>query len=124
MAVSSGNPNTQTPIKTVRTSASDSLLGQFVTLPTAFKNASKELASKEEYVGKLESLKQFSIKQLQEAAQILAQLNRYLIKPEKRLLLTSAIVAQVYAVMARQYQLYQTNISSLPEHPDRRHRPL
>lgn len=120
MAVSSENSNTQAPIKMVRTSASDSLLGQFVNLPTAFKNAVKELSSKEEYIAKLDGLRQYSIKQLQEAAQMLAQLNRYLIKPEKRLLLTSAIVAQVYAVMTRQYQVYQTNLSSLPESPDRR----
>jgi hypothetical protein len=120
MAVSSGNSTTQTPIKTVRSSASDSLLGQFVNLPTAFKSAGKDIASKEAYASKLDGLKLYPINQLQEAAQILAQLNRYTIKPEKRLLLTSAILAQIYAVMARHYQVYQTNLSSLPESLERR----
>lgn len=96
------------------------LLGQFANLPTAFKSGSKEILSKEEYVARLEGMRQYPIKQIQDAGQFLAQLNRHNLKPEKRLLITLAITGTVYPVLARIYQQFQTSMTSLPEGADRR----
>lgn len=120
MASSLGN-NPNLPLtEAVRIAASDAILGQFANLPTAFKSAGKELRTKDEYVRKLDGLKQYPIKQLQEAAQILGQLNRFNIKADKRLSLSLAIVGQIYSVLNKFYQQYQSSLSSLPENPDRR----
>ncbi|MBI3560299.1 MAG: hypothetical protein HY080_01075 [Gammaproteobacteria bacterium] len=104
----------------IRKSATQELLGQFANLPTAFKSPGKELASKEDYLAKLETLKQYPSKQLQDAGQLLALFNRYNLKADKRLQLSMAIVAQLYPVIARFYQQYQTQPSSLPEGKDRK----
>lgn len=96
------------------------LLGEFANLPTAFKSAGKEVLSKEEYLARLDGLKQYSIKQLQEAAQFVSHLNRVQLKAEKRVTLAMAILGSVYPVMARYYQSFQSSANSLPETTDRR----
>jgi len=120
MASSLGN-NPNLPItEAVRIAANEAMLGQFVNLPTAFKAVGKELRSKEEYLAKLEGLKPYPIKQLQEAAQTLGQLNRFNLKADKRLSLSAAIVGQIYPVLSKYYQQFQSSLSSLPENPERR----
>jgi hypothetical protein len=106
--------------KAVRSKLRGSQLGEFVGLPSAFKAAPKELVNKQVIVTKLEDLKRFGVRQLQEAANILSQLNRYNLKSDKRVELVKQILSIVYSVMLRHYQLYQDKIISLPESNERR----
>lgn len=106
--------------KAVRARARDSQLGEFANLPSAFKNAPKELGNKQAILAKLEDLKRFSVRQLQEAANLLGQLNRHDLKTEKRLDIVRHVVGIVYPVMLRHYQLYQDKVISLPESSERR----
>lgn len=114
------SPSQKTAESAKPVTAGHDLLGQFANLPTAFKSASKEILSKEEYVARLEGLRQYPIKQLQDAGQFLAQLNRHNLKPEKRLQIAQSITGTVYPVMAKMYQQFQVSMSSLPEDSDRR----
>lgn len=96
-------------------------VGQFANLPSAFKSPAKGAAlSKQLIQEKLEGLKRYDLRLLKEAAGFLSQLNRYSIKSEKRVEMTQAILATIYAVMAKQYQKYQSKILSLPESKDQR----
>lgn len=104
----------------VRAKLGNSQLAEFASLPSAFKAAPKELTNKQAIVAKLSDLKRFAIRQLQESANIISQLNRSNIKPEKRVDLVKQIVSMVYPVMLRHYLLYQDKIISLPESNERR----
>ncbi len=94
--------------------------GQFANLPSAFKSPPKGLADKEMVIARIDGLKRVVVKQLQEAANQLALINRYNIKNEKRITLVNAIMVSVYATMFKHYQKYQTNVLSLPESKERR----
>jgi len=104
----------------VKIKKSSKTFGQFANLPSAFKSAPKGLADKEMVIARIDGLKRVVAKQLQEAANQLALINRYNIKNEKRIVLVNAIMAAVYATMAKHYQKYQTNVLSLPESKERR----
>lgn len=106
--------------KAVRARVQDSQLAEFAGLPSAFKAAPRELTNRQAITARLEDLGRFGIRQLQEAANIIAQLNRFNLKPDKRVELVRHILGIVYAVMARHYQLYQDKIISLPESNERR----
>lgn len=95
-------------------------VGQFANLPSAFKSPPKNAIDKSGLVDKLEGLKRFGVRQLQEAAQMISQLNRYNVKPEKRVELVRSILGIVYPTMARYYHVYQENVISLPESNERR----
>lgn len=112
--------STPDPAKAVRSAAKASQLGQFANLPTAFKALPRDFANRQKLLGKLDDLKRFGMRQLQEAANLLGQLNRYEMKPDKRLELVQAILGHVYPVMARYYHLYQDKVMSLPESNERR----
>ena len=116
----SAMPDKNTTAKAVRATLRGSQLGEFASLPSAFKAAPKDLASKQSISTKLEDLKRFGVRQLQEAANNIAQLNRYNLKPDKRVELVKHILAIVYPAMLRHYQLYQDKIISLPESNERR----
>ena len=116
----SGMTDTNTTVKAVRAKSRGSQLGEFASLPSAFKAAPKDMANKQSITAKLEDLKRFGVRQLQEAANILAQLNRYNVKPDKRVELVKHILAIIYPTMLRHYQLYQDKIISLPESNERR----
>jgi hypothetical protein len=109
-----------TTAKAVRDKLRGSQLGEFAALPSAFKAAPKELANKQSITTKLDDLKRFAVRHLQEAANILAQLNRYNLKPDKRVELVKHILGLMYPAMLRHYQLYQDKIISLPESNERR----
>jgi hypothetical protein len=94
--------------------------GEFAGLPSAFKAAPKDFYNKQRIVTKLDDLKRFSVRQLQEAANILGQLNRYNLKPEKRIEYVKLVVGNVYQVMSRYYHQYQDKVISLPESNERR----
>ena len=110
----------QNTAKAVRAKLRGSQVGEFASLPSAFKAAPKELANKQAIVAKLEDLKRFGVRQLQEAASIISQLNRFNLKPDKRVDLIKHILGVVYPAMTRHYQLYQDKIISLPESNERR----
>ena len=103
-----------------RIKAQGSSVGNFANLPSAFKNPPKEALNKNAIVEKIDGLKRWSVRQLQEAAQTISQLNRYNVKSEKRAEIVRAILGQIYATIARHYQLYQAKIISLPESNERR----
>lgn len=109
-----------TTAKAVRAKLRGSQVGVFAGLPSAFKSAPRELTNKQAITAKLEDLKRFGIRQLQEAANILGQLNRFSMKPDKRAELVKLIVGVVYPVMSRHYQQYQDKVISLPESSERR----
>ncbi len=94
-------------------------LGQFAGLPTAFKSPDKNL-DRQTIHNKLEGLKRFEPRLLSEAGNILTQLNRFSLKPDKRLELVKTIVSQVYAIMAKRYHKYQSQVMSLPESKEQR----
>jgi len=106
--------------KVVRARSRGSQLGDFAGLPSAFKPASKQLLNKQAISAKLEDLKRFGGRQLQEAAANLSQLNRFNLKPDKRVDLAKHILGLVYPVMRQQYQRYQDKVISLPESSERR----
>ncbi|MGD8927119.1 MAG: hypothetical protein PVG20_09720 [Thioalkalispiraceae bacterium] len=95
-------------------------LGQFANLPTAFKSPAKNAVTKDTALQKLQNLKATPLRQLQEAASILTQVNRYNINNEKRVEIVRAVLAYVYLPMARYYQTYQSKVLSLPESKERR----
>ena len=112
--------NLNNTAKAVRAKVRGSQLGEFASLPSAFKAAPKELSNKQAIVAKLEDLKRYAIRQLQEAAHIVSSLNRFNLKPDKRVELVKHILGIVYPVMLRHYVLYQDKIISLPESHERR----
>ena len=95
-------------------------LGQFANLPTAFKNPPKTAISKESALQKLKGLKPSPVRQLQEAATLLSQVNRYNIKNEKRIEIVRTVIGYIYSAMAKYYQSYQSKVLSLPESKERR----
>jgi len=115
----SDNPANSSDSVRIKTHGSSSV-GTFASLPSAFKSAPKEALNKEAVVEKLDGLKRWSVRQLQEAAQLLSQLNRYNIKPDKRVEIVRAVLGHIYATISRHYQLYQSKIISLPENNERR----
>ncbi len=104
----------------VKIKKSSKTFGQFVNLPSAFKSPPKGVADKDMVIAKIDGLKRVVVKQLQEAANQLALINRYSIKNEKRIKLVNAIMVSVYATMFKHYQKFQTNVLSLPEGKERR----
>lgn len=106
--------------KAVRAKLRGSQIGEFAGLPSAFKAAPKELANKHAIGARLEDLKRFANRQLQEAAHIISQLNRFNLKPDKRTELVKHAIGIVYPSMLRHYVLYQDKIISLPESNERR----
>ncbi len=104
----------------IKIKKSSKTFGQFANLPSAFKSPPKGVANKDMVIAKIDGLKRVVVRQLQEAANQLALINRYNIKNEKRVELVNAIMVSVYATMFKHYQKYQTNVLSLPESKERR----
>lgn len=104
----------------IKIKRSSKTFGQFANLPSAFKSPPKGVADKAMVIAKIDGLKRVVVKQLQEAANQLALVNRYNIKNEKRIKLVNAIMVSVYAAMSKHYTKYQTNVLSLPESKERR----
>lgn len=104
----------------IKISKDSKALGQFANLPSAFKSPSKSAVTRDSAVQKLQGMKPAPVGQLQEAAAILAQVNRYSIKNEKRVEIVRAILAYIYSTMAKYYRLYQGRVLSLPESRERR----
>ena len=115
----SNKSNHSTDSVTIKTKGLSSL-GNFAGLPSAFKSAPRGALNKDDIVNKIDGLKRWSVRQLQEAANIIAQLNRYNIKPEKRVEIVRAILGLVYPAMARHYQVYHSQVMSLPEGNEQR----
>lgn len=112
--------NMENTAKAIRARSQGAHLGEFVGLPSAFKPAPRDFANKQAITHKLEDLSQYSVRQLQEAANLISQLNRYNLKPEKRVELVRHILGTIYPTMLRHYHEYQNKVISLPESNDRR----
>ena len=95
-------------------------MGQFANLPTAFKSPPKSAITKESALQKLKGLRSTPVRQLQEAASLLTQVNRYNIKNDKRIEIVRTVVGYIYSTMAKYYQTYQSKVLSLPESKERR----
>ena len=96
-------------------------IGQFVNLPSAFRSPAKGTTlTRQAIQHKLEGLKRYDLRLLQEAAVILGQINRTQLKSDKRIELLNAILTIVYAVMAKNYHKYQNKVLSLPESKEQR----
>lgn len=96
------------------------LYGQFANLPTPIKELKRAELDKSSYIERLEQLRNFPDKLFQNAAQFLSGFNRSVIKPNKRLELVSAVIGQVYPVLAETIEKYRRQKHSLPENHSRR----
>lgn len=103
-----------------RASGVDEKYTQFANLPTPIKELKRSELDKASYVDRLEQLHNFPDKLFQSAAQILSSFNRSIIKPNKRLELISAVIGQVYPVLAETIEKYRQQKYSLPENHARR----
>lgn len=112
--------NMDNTAKAIRAKSQGARLGEFAGLPTAFKSAPRDFANKQAITHKLDDLSRFGVRQLQEAANLVSQLNRYNLKPEKRVELVRHILGTIFPTMLRYYQEYQGKVISLPESNDRR----
>ncbi|MEJ2439327.1 MAG: hypothetical protein P8Z72_06635 [Gammaproteobacteria bacterium] len=101
-------PNIDNTAKAIRAKSRGALL------------APKQILNKQTITNKLEDLKAYSIRQLREAANLAGQLNRFSLKPDKRVELVRHVLGTIYPTMLRHYQQYQSKVISLPESNDRR----
>jgi len=92
----------------------------FANLPTPIRELKRSEQDKSAYVERLEQLRNFPDKLFQSAAQFLSTFNRSIIKPNKRLELVSAVIGQVYPVLAETIEKYRKQQYSLPENHTRR----
>lgn len=93
---------------------------QFANLPSPIKELKRSELDKVDYVDRLEQLHNFPDKLFQTATQFFSSFNRSIIKPNKRLELVSAIIGQVYPVLAETIEKYRQQKYSLPENHVRR----
>ena len=98
----------------------EQVFGVFANLPKPYKEATKMELDKAGHTQTLANLRNSPVRLLQEAAQILTGLNRAKIKPPLRAELLTAILEQVYPVIAMLYGKYQGQENSLPETNERR----
>ena len=110
----------QPSVEESRLSGVDEKYTQFANLPTPIKELKRSELDKIPYVERLEQLHNFPDKLFQNAAQILSSFNRSVIKPNKRLELISAVIGQVYPVLAETIEKYRQQKYSLPENHARR----
>lgn len=93
---------------------------EFANLAATYKAAPKSDLKKEVYLQKLDELKRFPLRVLEDAAKYLKSLNHYNVKPAKRLELARAFAGYVYPVVAMWYSKYQVQASSTPESKERK----
>lgn len=110
----------QPAVEEHRVSGDDEKSIQFANLPSPIKELKRNELDKTPYVERLEQLRNFPDKLFQNAAQILSSFNRAIIKPNKRLELISAVIGQVYPVLAETIDKYRQQQYSLPENHARR----
>lgn len=110
---------TEEPETTVEAKDND-LYSQFANLPSPIKELKKSELDKTIYSERLTQLRNFPDRLFQTAAQILSSFNRSVIKPNKRLELVSAVIGQVYPVLADTIDKYRQQKYSLPENHTRR----
>jgi hypothetical protein len=96
------------------------LYAEFANLAATYKSAAKKELNKDIYLDKLEELKKFPVRVLEEAGKQLKTLNHHAIKPAKRLELAHALMAHTYPVIALWHKKYQAQDSSTPESTERK----
>lgn len=92
----------------------------FANLAATYKAPPKNDLKKEVYFQKLDDLKRFPVRVLEDAAKYLKSLNHHTIKPAKRLELARAFTGYVYPVIAMWHNKYQEQESSTPESNERK----
>lgn len=98
----------------------DVVYAEFANLAATYKAAPKNELKKETYFGKLDDLKRFPVRLLEDGAKYLKSLNHYSIKPSKRLELARAFAGYLYPVIAMWFNKYQEQESSTPESNERK----
>ncbi|MEJ2142638.1 MAG: hypothetical protein P8Y24_09865 [Gammaproteobacteria bacterium] len=98
----------------------DVVYAEFANLAATYKAAPKNDLKKETYFAKLEELKRFPVRLLEEGAKHLKSLNHYDIKPARRLELARAFAGYLYPVVAMWFNKYQAQESSTPESNERK----
>ncbi len=93
---------------------------RFANLPTPIKELKRNELDKTAYIERLQQLNNFPDRLFQTAAQFLSRFNRSIIKPNKRLELISAVIGQVYPILAENIEKYRQQNYSLPENHVRR----
>lgn len=97
-----------------------SVLGGLSGLSLPFKDADKDDLSRKNIIKQLDMYKQFPVRSLQEAGNILQKINRVLIKPKQRKELAELLASYIYPVVLLWYEKYQNEENSLPESGERR----
>ena len=92
----------------------------FANLPQAYKSPEKKDLDLDAYQQRLSNLRRVPVRQLEDAKNILTNLNRLSLKPDKRLELLNLVLKEIYPNIASWYEKYQGRQNSLPEGEERR----
>lgn len=98
----------------------DVVYAEFANLAATYKSAPKGELKKETHLDKLDELKRFPVRVLEDGAKHLKSLNHYSIKSAKRLELARAFAGYLYPVVAMWFNKYQEQESSTPESKERK----
>ena len=89
-------------------------------LPKPFRKPEKKDIELDVFLQRLKKLSQYSIRQMDEASLIVANLNRFNFKAEQRQIIIEELVRFIYPTIAAIYEKYQSKHNSLPESEGRR----
>ena len=92
----------------------------FANLPQAYNSPEKTDLTLDAYQQRLSNLRKVPVRQLEEAKNILTNLNRLSLKAEKRLEILNLLLKEIYPNVAAWYEKYQGRQNSLPEGEERR----
>jgi hypothetical protein len=92
----------------------------FANLPRAYKSPEKKDLNLDAYQKRLSNFRRLPVRQLEDAKNILSNLNRLSLKPDKRLELLNLVLKEIYPNIAIWYEKYQSRQNSLPEGEERR----
>ena len=92
----------------------------FANLPRAYKSPEKKDLNLDAYQQRLSNLRRVPVQQLDDAKNILTNLNRLSLKPNKRLEILNLVLHEIYPNIALWYEKYQGRKNSLPEGEERR----
>ena len=92
----------------------------FANMPRTYKSPEKKDLDVDAARKRLTNLRRLPVRQLEDAKNILTNLNRLSLKPDKRLELLNLVLKEIYSNIALWYDKYQGRQNSLPEGEERR----
>jgi hypothetical protein len=92
----------------------------FANMPRAYKSPEKRDLDLDAARKRLSNFRRLPVRQLEDAKNILTNLNRLSLKPDKRLELLNLVLKEIYPNIAIWYDKYQGRQNSLPEGEERR----